>query len=124
VLALVGREGDLRAELAARPLQPMVDNWYLTADAGVRAIVAALLDDVPLARSVVDLLRPASGRMAVSGISVVSGPVDGYLALALAVAGEREEATVLAERAEALATRWGMAAYLRWLRERRAHLGF
>ncbi len=52
----------------------------------------------------VELLRPASGRMAVSGISVVSGPVDGYLALALAMLGEREEATALAERAEALAT--------------------
>ena len=124
VLALVGREDDVRAELAVRPLQPMVDNWYLTADVGVRAILAALLGDVPLARSVADLLRPATGRMAVSGISVVSGPVDGYLALALAVAGQRGEATVLADRAEALATTWGMAAYLRWLAERRAHVGF
>ena len=69
-------------------------------------------------RAVVGLLRPASGRLAVSGISVVSGPVDGYLALALAVVGEREEATALAERAEALATRWGMMAYLRWFAER------
>ena len=32
--------------------------------------------------------------------------------------GEREEATALAERAEALATRWGMMAYLRWFAER------
>ena len=124
VLALVGREDDVRAELAARPLLPLVDNWYVTADAGVRAIVAALLDDVPLAREVVDLLRPATGRMAVSGLSVVSGPVDGYLALALAVVGEREEATVLADRAEALAGRWGMTAYLRWFAERRGTLRF
>jgi hypothetical protein len=124
VLALVGREDDVRAELATRPLQPMIDNWYLTADAGVRGIVAALLGDVALARSVVGLLRPATGRMAVSGISVVSGPVDGYLALALAVVGERAEATALADRAEALATRWGMVAYLRWFAERRSHLSF
>ncbi|HSO66078.1 MAG TPA: hypothetical protein VLQ78_13345, partial [Ornithinibacter sp.] len=124
VLALVGREDDVRAELAVRPLAPLTDSWSLTADAGVRAVVAALLGDVALARSVVELLRPATGRMGVSGISVVSGPVDGYLALALAVVGEREEAGALAERAEALATRWGMTAYLRWLAERRAHLGF
>ena len=50
VLALVGREDDVRAELATRPLQPMIDNWYVTADAGVRAIVAALLGDEALAR--------------------------------------------------------------------------
>jgi hypothetical protein len=124
VLALVGRVDDVQAELDQRPLQPLGDNWYLTADAGVRAIVAALLGDEALARQVVELLRPASGRMAVSGISVVSGPVDGYLALALAVLGERVEATALADRAEALATRWAMTAYLRWLAERRAHLRF
>ena len=58
VLALVGRGDDVRAELAVRPLQPMVDNWYLTADVGVRAIVAALLGDVALARSVVDCCAP------------------------------------------------------------------
>ena len=72
----------------------------------------------------VELLRPATGRMAVSGISVVSGPVDGYLALALAVVGEREEATALAERAEALASRWRMTAYLRWFAVERNRLGF
>ena len=124
VLALVGREDDVRAELAQRPLQPLGDNWYVTADAGVRAIVAALLRDEALARHVVELLRPASGRLAVSGISVVSGPVDGYLALALAVLGEREEATALAERAEALASRWRMTAYLRWFTGERNRLGF
>ena len=63
--------------------------------------------------------RPTGGWRS-PGISVVSGPVDGYLALALAVSGEREEATVLADRAEALASRWGMTAYLRWLAERTA----
>ena len=102
----------------------MVDNWYLTADAGVRAIVAALLGDVALARSVVDLLRPATGRMAVSGISVVSGPVDGYLALALAVAGSARRPPSWPSGPRRSRPRWGMAAYLRWLAERRAHLGF
>jgi hypothetical protein len=34
------------------------------------------------------------------------------------------EATELAERAATLADRWGMTAYLRWLREQRERLGF
>ncbi|GAA4396756.1 hypothetical protein GCM10023168_01010 [Fodinibacter luteus] len=124
VLALAGREADVRTELGRGPLPPMVDHWHVTSEAAVRAVVAALLDDPPLARDAVEHLRPAGGRMAVSGISVVSGPVDGYLALALAVLGEREEATVLAERAQALAGRWGMTAYLRWFTEERTRLGF
>ena len=61
--------------------------------------------------------------MAVSGISLVSGPVDGYLAIALAVLGEREEAAAVAERAEALARRWGMSAYLRMVRRLAGPLG-
>jgi hypothetical protein len=62
--------------------------------------------------------------MAVSGISVVTGPVDGYLAIAHAVVGERDAATALADRAVALATRWGMPAYQRWFAGERSRLGF
>ena len=56
----------------------------------MRAVVAGFLGDEALARRSVEHLRPLSGRMAVSGISIVSGPVDGYLAIALAVLGERD----------------------------------
>jgi hypothetical protein len=124
VLALEGREDDLRTELARGPLPPLVDHWHVTSEAAVRALVAALLDDQALARRSLEYLRAARGRMAVSGISVVSGPVDGYLALAMAVLGERAEATALADRAEALATRWRMTAYLHWLAGWRERLGF
>ena len=62
--------------------------------------------------------------MAVSGISIVSGPIDGYLAIALAVLDERTEASAFAERAEALAMRWGMTAYRRWFAGERARLAF
>lgn len=124
MLALTGRVDDVRAELARGPLPPLADNWEVTSDAAVRALVAALLGDKHLARDTVAHLRPATGGLAVSGISVVSGPVDGYLALALAVLGERREATALADRADALATQWGMTAYLRWLATERARLGF
>ncbi|HEX6917667.1 MAG TPA: hypothetical protein VF140_06275 [Phycicoccus sp.] len=124
VLALAGRDDDLRAEVARAPLSPLRDRWWMTAEAGVRAMVAGVLGADDLARESVDALRPASGRMAVTGISLVQGPVDGYLALGLAVLGERAEAAALAERAAGLAERWGMTAYLRWLREQRDRLGF
>ena len=124
VLALAGLEDELRAELDRAPLRPLADNWYLTSEASVRAVVAGFVGDEVLARRSVEHLRPLSGRMAVSGISIVSGPVDGYLAIALAVLGERSEASAFAARAEALATRWGMTAYLRWLAVERHRLGF
>jgi hypothetical protein len=124
VLALTGRDEELRAELDRAPLHPMSDTWYLTMEASVRAVVAGLLGDRALARQSVEPLRAASGRLTVIGISVVAGPVDGYLAVGLAVLGEAAEATELAERAATLADRWGMTAYLRWLREQRERLGF
>ena len=52
------------------------------------------------------------------------GPIDGYLAIALAVLDERSEASAFAARAEALATRWGMTAYLRWFAGQRARMAF
>ncbi len=124
VLALAGRVDDLRAELDRAPLTPLIDSWDYTGDGAVWALVAATLGDPHVARRSLDVLRPVSGRMAVSGIALVLGPVDGFLAAALAVLGERAEASQLADRAVALATRWTMPAYLRWLGDLRDRLGF
>ena len=124
MLALAGMQDELRAELDRAPLRPLHDNWYLTTEAAVRSLVAGFTGDEDLARRSVDVLRPLSGRMAVSGISVVIGPVDGYVAIALATLGERAEAATFAARAEALATHWGMTAYLRWFAAERTRLGF
>jgi ATP/maltotriose-dependent transcriptional regulator MalT len=115
VLALAGMEDELRAELARAPLTAMRDDWLVSSEASVRALVAAYVGDETMARRSRELLGPLSGRMAVSGISLVIGPVDGYLAIALATLGETEQAAGMAERAEALARRWGMSAYLRAL---------
>jgi hypothetical protein len=69
------------------------------------------------------LLAPLSGRMAVAGFSVTTGPVDGYLALCAAVLGDAAAATSYADRAERLAEEWGLTRYLDWLRGKRAELG-
>ena len=124
VLALAGMEDELRAELARAPLTPMRDDWLVSSEASVRALVAAHVGDEAMARRSLDVLRPLSGRMAVSGISLVIGPVDGYLAIALATLGETEQAAGFAEQAGALARRWGMSAYLRALDEWRERFGF
>jgi hypothetical protein len=60
--------------------------------------------------------------LAVSGISMVMGPVDGYLALALATEGRRDEATAAAERALSQSEDWGFTEYAVWLRGLRERL--
>jgi hypothetical protein len=59
-----------------------------------------------------------------SGISVVMGPVDGYLSLALVGCGQVAEASATADRALAQATEWQLPAYAAWLEARREQLGF
>ena len=78
-------------------------------------------DRVRLAR---DVLSPLEGRMTVAGISIMHGPVDGYLAAAEAFLGDTERATVLADRAQAVAEAEGWRYYLDWLQGHRTRLGF
>ena len=68
-------------------------------------------------------LAPLSGRIALSGISSAMGPVDGYLALALAASGRREEGSAAADRAQAQGEAWGLTAYVAWLRGHRDRMG-
>ena len=119
-----GQLAEARASLARNPFPPVPDLWHSTMEAAERADIAARLGEPALARQALDVLRNTSGRMVVAGISVGFGPVDGYLALALAVLGEVDEAQHAVSRAEALASTWQLGTYLRWLAERRDSLGF
>ena len=83
-----------------------------------------MLGDTALAHDAALMLRACRGRMVVSGISVVLGPVDGYLALAEHVLGRHAEATEAADAATEQAAAWGMEAYLAWLAGERSRLGF
>ena len=93
-------------------------------DLVLSAEAAAVAHDGRLAAQTAARLEPLAGRIAVSGISSVMGPVDGYLALALAVSGRRREAADAAARAERQSDEWGFAAYAAWLAVHRARLGF
>ena len=99
-IARAGEPDRLRAQLLT-PVMHRVDNWSSTSTWCGVAEAAAVAGDVPLAEQMAARLAPLHGRLAISGISTVMGPVDGYLALALAATGRRREA------ADAAATRDG-----------------
>jgi hypothetical protein len=62
--------------------------------------------------------------MAVAGISLAIGPVDGYLALAEATLGNRSEAGRLADQALEQAEAWQLPRYGDWFLRRRTAMGF
>ncbi|MBD3923263.1 AAA family ATPase [Nocardioides cavernae] len=126
LLLAIARAGDpdrLRAQLLT-PITHRVDNWSSTSTWCGVAEAAAVAGDVPLAEQMAAHLAPLHGRMAISGISTVMGPVDGYLALALAATGRQREAADAAARATDQCDSWGFTAYADWLGAHRARLGF
>ncbi|MGG5258383.1 BTAD domain-containing putative transcriptional regulator [Phycicoccus avicenniae] len=123
-LARAGRIEEVREAITRSPLPPVPDLWHATMEAAERADISALTGDPAPARQALATLRSTSGRMVVAGVSIGFGPVDGYLAVALAVLGEPDEAARAAARAEALGREWELTTYLGWLAERRAAVGF
>ena len=121
VLARANEVDRLREELT-RPIEHQVENWSSSSTWCCVAEAAAVGDNPVVAAQVVDRLAPLSGRIVISGISTVMGPVDGYLALALAASGRQAEATAAADRAEAQAEDWQLPAYTDWLRTWRERL--
>jgi hypothetical protein len=122
-LARTGRHDALRAVLARQPLRDLHGLWSSTWVYCFDAEAAAAVGDTARAARLLPLLRPLAGRMCIAGIAIAQGPVDGYLALAAATAGQRDEARRHADQAEALAHEWDLPRYLVWLRARRDSLG-
>lgn len=122
-LARTGEAERLRSELP-HLREHQVVNWGSASTWCSYAEAAAVAQDARVAARMVGRLAPLAGRIAVSGISTVMGPVDGYLALALATAGEREQASEVADRAASQSAEWGFTAYDDWLAGHRARLGF
>ena len=119
-LVRLGRLDDVRDLLARVSLSRLTDTWSSTWDAACHAEIAFALDEPGLAEPVTPVLRRLSGRLATAGVSIVAGPLDGYLALAEAALGNRPAATTAADRALEQARAWGMSAYVRWLLRHRA----
>ena len=124
LLAKVGLVEELRQVLAEFPLPVQAEYWCTLSDWGREAEAAAVAGDAPLARRAIEVLTPYRGRMQLSGAAGMSGIVDASLALAHATVGELSTAAELADSATDRAQEWGLAAYVRWLDDHRARLGF
>jgi hypothetical protein len=124
LLARVGEPGTLRRSMTEHPLTPGLETWATLMLACFEVEAASVVGDAAVARRWAKVLAPLAGRMAVAGVSLVFGPVDGYLALAAATTGDVAGAARRADRALALADAWDLPAYRDWLVALRVRMGF
>jgi DNA-binding SARP family transcriptional activator len=124
LLARVGDPAVLRRSMSEHPPTETLETWATPMLACFEIEAASVVGDVAAARRWSRVLEPMTGRMALAGVSLVFGPVDGYLALASATTGDREAAGRLADRALAQEYAWSLPAYREWLLAQRTRLGF
>ena len=124
LLARVGEPATLRRSMTEHPLTPGLETWATPMLACFEVEAASVVGDAAVARRWAKVLAPLAGRMAVAGVSLVFGPVDGYLALAAATTGDVAGAARRADRALALADAWDLPAYRDWLVALRVRMGF
>ena len=125
MLARCGMTDELAVSLERFPIPHEDDEyWSTVTDWCGEAEAASVAGDRDIAAYAVEVLAPNAGRMGVSGAVLTMGPVDGYLALALATLGELERAGRCADAAATMAEEWGFTGYVAWLRDNRTRLGF
>jgi DNA-binding SARP family transcriptional activator len=88
------------------------------------AEAALYLGEPALAARAYDLLTPFTGRSCSAGSSAAMGPVDAFVALAAAAAGEKTLAAQHAEDALALCDAWQVPLVAPWLRAQRDRFSF
>ncbi len=124
LLARVGDPAVLRRSMTEHPPTETLETWATPMLACFEVEAASVVRDAAVARRWARVLEPLAGRMALAGVSLVFGPVDGYLALASATTGDREAAGRLADLALTQAQEWRLPAYRDWLLAQRARLEF
>ena len=122
LLAVAGQSEQVGRLLGGAPFPPQ--DWSESTDLATLAFAAAVAGDVERSREVAGRLSPFAGRMAVAGIANLEGPVDCFLAIALAAAGDTAAARTAADRGAALAGEWGLTAFLERFAEHRRRFGF
>lgn len=125
--ALLLRSGD-RAEaeryVARHPVDVDHETWLSMMTWCHAAEVGLGLGDEALATAAYQRLEPYAGRSSAAGAHNAMGPVDAFLALGAAGAGDRERAAAHADRAEELAAAWQAPLVAEWLRGQRQAHGF
>lgn len=124
VLVRLGRLDEARALLAEVPVDLEVDNWFSMLPWGLAAEVAVALGDRALGRDVYARLAPFAGRSCAAGSGVAVGPVDMFLAMAAAAAGDAGLAARHAEDARNLCRAWRIPLAEQWLLDQRDRYGF
>jgi hypothetical protein len=119
-----GRTEEARAHRAAHEIRLEGEDIFALLNRAMAAEVALHLDEPALGATVRPLLLPFAGRSCSVGSGFACGPVDLYLALAAAAAGEREQATEHADDAERLCADWQIPLAAQWLRDQRDRHGF
>lgn len=124
VLVRAGAGAEAAAVVDRSGWVPDGTSWAATFDLAVGAHVAYAARRPRFAAQVYEQLAPHAGRPAAAGSGAALGPVDAFLALAAAAAGERTLATRHADEAAALATAWDLPLVAEWLAGLRARGGF
>ena len=119
-----GRTEEARAHRAAHEIRLEGEDIFALLNRAMAAEVALHLEEPALGASAYPLLLPFAGRSCSVGSGFASGPVDLYLALAAAAAGEQGRATAHADDAERLCAEWQIPLAAQWLRDQRDRYGF
>ena len=100
------------------------DDWFSLQQQCQAAEASLGLGAAELGARVYQWLAPYAGRVCCAGAAVALGPVDGYLAMAAAAAGETAVATRHADDAEELCRRWEIPLVAARLTVQRQTYGF
>ncbi|WP_238006249.1 AAA family ATPase [Dactylosporangium sp. AC04546] len=120
VLVRAGHRDEAAAVLERSGWVPDGGSWAATSDLAIAAHAAYVARRPQFAAEVYERLAPYAGRPATAGSGGALGPVDAFLALAAAAAGERAMAARHADDAAALAAAWNLPLVTEWLAALRA----
>jgi hypothetical protein len=124
LLVRAGRLDEARAVWRESSPWPAGDDWTTVHQHCLAAETAFALAMPDLAAATYRWLLPYAGRVGNAGFGAAIGPVDAFLALAAAAAGERELAGRHADDALGWCSEWDLSLVERWLRELRDRGGF
>jgi len=131
LLLRAGEKEQARAWYAQHGLALDSDDWFTVLNLCQAAEATAGLGDRDLAARVYKRLAPFAGRPCSAGGAVAQAPVDAYLALAAAAAGETDVAARHTDAALAQCAAWGIPLVAEWItstgrrppRDGRSHAG-
>jgi hypothetical protein len=109
-----GQEDRARRYYAEHGVELDHDTWFSLLHHCMAGEVAFRLGEKDLGARVLARIAPFAGRPCSAGAAVAVGPVDAWLALAAAAAGDAARARRHADDAGALAARWEIPAFAAW----------